>query len=60
MILRLEKSSDNSHSNRDREFRQKRLKHARILGYLIREGPSAKVKEHVAQEVMSRWNDGAI
>lgn len=54
-ILRLEKASDSSHSNHD--IRQKKLKHARILGYLIREGPTTKAKERVAQDVNSCSND---
>jgi hypothetical protein len=35
----------------------KKLVHARILGYLIREGPSTKAKECVAQDVNSCSND---
>ena len=53
-ILRLEKASD-YHSNRD--IRRNKLIYARILGYLIREGPSTMAKEHVAQEVNSCQND---
>jgi hypothetical protein len=34
-----------------------KLVHARILGYLIREGPSTKAKECVAQEVNSCSSD---
>ena len=54
-ILQLEKASDHSHSNN--EVRQKKLICARILGYLIREGPSTKAKERVAQEVNSCLDD---
>lgn len=54
-ILRLEKIPDDSHSKR--EVREKKLIHARILGYLIREGPSTQAKEHVAKEVNSCLND---
>jgi hypothetical protein len=54
-ILRLEKASD--HSSFKCEVREKRLLHARILGYLIREGPSTRAKERVAQEVNSCRND---
>jgi len=53
-ILRLEKASD-YHS--DRDIRGNKLIHARILGYLIREGPSTMAKERVAQEVNSCQND---
>jgi len=54
-ILRLEKAFDDSHSKR--EISEKKLVHARILGYLIREGPSTRAKELVAQEVNSCKND---
>ena len=43
-LLQLGKGADYSHSNGE-----EKLVHARILGYLIREGPSTKAKEHVAQ-----------
>ena len=43
-LLQLGKGGDYSHSNGE-----EKLVHARILGYLIREGPSTKAKEHVAQ-----------
>ena len=51
-ILQLEKASDYN-----REDRETRLICARILGYLIREGPSSKAKERVAQEVNSCLDD---
>lgn len=54
-ILRLEKAPENSHSKH--EDHEKKLIHARILGYLIREGPSMQAKERVAQEVNSCRND---
>ena len=54
-ILRLEKASDDSHFKR--EIRETKLVHARILGYLIREGPSTRAKEFVAQEVNFCQND---
>jgi hypothetical protein len=54
-ILHLEKASDDSHFNH--QVRKKRLIHARILGYLIREGPSTKAKERVAQQVNSCLDD---
>jgi hypothetical protein len=53
-ILLLEKAS-NSHT--DRVARTKKLIHARVLGYLIREGPSMQAKERVALEVISCQND---
>ena len=53
-LLRLEKAYY-SHSNR--EVCEKKLVHTRILGYLIREGPSTKAKERVAQEVNSSQKD---
>jgi len=37
----------------DRKVSEQRLVHARILGYLIREGPSIRASEHVAKEVNS-------
>jgi hypothetical protein len=37
--------------------RTRKLIHARVLGYLIREGPSALAKEHVALQVNSCRND---
>jgi hypothetical protein len=57
-LLQLEKAADHSHSNR--EVYEEKLVHARILGYLIREGPSTKAKERVAQEVNSCPNDDEI
>jgi hypothetical protein len=39
------------------EVHEKKLVNTRILGYLIREGPSTKAKERVAQEVNSCQND---
>src|SRR6266850_4268656 len=54
-LLQLENAADYSHSNP--EVREKKLVHARILGYLIREGPSTKAKECVAQDVNSCSND---
>jgi len=51
-ILQLEKASDYN-----LEVREKKLIYARILGYLIREGPSSKAKERVAQEVNSCLDD---
>jgi len=53
-ILRLEKVD---YSHLKREVHEKKLLHARILGYLIREGPSTQAKERVAQEVNSCRND---
>jgi hypothetical protein len=42
----------------DPKLRELRLVHARILGYLIREGPSIRAIEHVAKEVNTcRDND---
>ena len=41
----------------DRKVREQRLVHARILGYLIREGPSLQASEHVAKEVNSCEDD---
>jgi len=50
-ILLLEQAA--VHSNHD-----VRLVHARILGYLIREGPSIQASEHVAKEInMCQHND---
>jgi hypothetical protein len=54
-LLQLEKAADYSRSNR--EVYEEKLVHARILGYLIREGPSTKAKECVAQEVNSCSSD---
>jgi hypothetical protein len=54
-ILRLEKAPDYSRSKH--EFREDKLIRARILGYLIREGPSTQAKDRVAQEVNSCRND---
>jgi hypothetical protein len=54
-ILWQEKASGHSHSNHD--MREKKLILARILGYLILEGPSTKAKERVAQEVNSCQSD---
>jgi hypothetical protein len=54
-LLQLEKVADDSHSNH--EVRETRLVYARILGYLIREGPSTNAKERVAQEVNCCSND---
>jgi hypothetical protein len=56
--LRLEKAHDTSHSKR--EAREKKLIHVRILGYLIREGPSTQAKEYVAEEVNSCPNDDKL
>ena len=39
------------------EVHEKKLVNTRILGYLIREGPSTKAKECVAQEVNSCSSD---
>jgi len=55
-ILRLEKVPDHSPRSK-REIREKKLIHARILGYLIREGPSMQAKERVAKEVNSCLDD---
>jgi hypothetical protein len=46
-ILQLEKAA----ADADREVREKRLIYARILGYLIREGPSIQASKCVAEEV---------
>jgi hypothetical protein len=54
-LLQLEKATDYSHSNR--EVCEEKLVHARILGYLIREGPSTNAKERVAQQVNSCSNN---
>jgi hypothetical protein len=48
-ILLLEKAAADAH----RQVCEKRLIHARILGYLSREGPSIRASEHVAKEVNS-------
>jgi hypothetical protein len=42
------------------KFCEKKLIHARILGYLIREGRSIKAREHVAQEVNPCLDDDQI
>ena len=47
-ILRSERAS---RSNTDHNIREQKLMHARILGYLIREGPSMRASEYVAREV---------
>ena len=41
----------------DPKLHDEKLIHARILGYLIREGPSIQASEHVAKEVNSCQND---
>jgi len=48
-ILLLEQAA----ARADRNVREQRLFRARILGYLIREGPSMRASEHVAKEVNS-------
>jgi hypothetical protein len=47
-ILELEKDAV---SDANPKTRERKLIHARILGYLIREGPSMHASEHVAKEV---------
>ena len=47
-ILLLERAA---HSNANREIREQKLIHARVLGYLILEGPSMRASEFVAKEV---------
>lgn len=53
-ILLLEKTA---HSNSNRKIREQKLIYARILGYIIREGPSVRASERVAKEVISCQND---
>jgi len=48
-ILLLEKAV----ADADSKVLEQRLVHTRILGYLIREGPSIRASEHVAKEVNS-------
>ena len=48
-ILLLEQAA----ADADPKLREQRLVHARILGYIIREGPSIRASEHVAKEVNS-------
>ncbi len=47
-ILLLERAA---HSNTNHEIREQKLVHARVLGYLILEGPSMQASEFVAREV---------
>jgi hypothetical protein len=52
-ILLLEEAS---HTNHDHVTHTRKLIHARVLGYLNREGPSMQAKEHVALKVISCQN----
>jgi len=47
-ILLLERAA---HSNTNHEIHEQKLVHARVLGYLIVEGPSMQASEFVAREV---------
>ena len=47
-ILLLEQAA---HSNTNHEIREQKLIHARVLGYLILEGPSMRAIQFVAREV---------